>query len=183
MRVIAGSAKGKRIESIEGILTRPTLDRVKEAMFGSIQFELPGADVLDLFGGSGALAIEALSRGARSAVVNDKNPACVKMIEKNLSACGFSDKARVTCEDFVALIGRLSRTEKRFGFVFIDAPYADGTGREAMELCFRNDLVSEDGCVILEHSRSEVPTAAEGLCELVKTKNYGKCAFSVYKRL
>lgn len=183
MRIIAGTAKGKKIESIEGLETRPTLDRVKEAMFGSIQFELADSEVLDIFGGSGALSLEAVSRGARFAVVNDRNIACVKMIEKNVNACGFSDRFRICNEDYSVLIKKLASSGKKFDFVFIDAPYAEESGQDAMQKCFRNEIVSEGGSVILEHARGNIPSPEEGIARVVKTKDYGKCSFSVFKKV
>ena len=95
MRVIAGLAKGKQLKTPEGMQTRPTTDRVKEALFSIIQFEIPGARVLDLFGGTGQLGIEALSRGAQSAVFVDAREDACKLIRENLKRTGFSDKAQV----------------------------------------------------------------------------------------
>lgn len=183
MRVIAGCAKGRKLESIEGLATRPTLDRVKEAIFGSIQFDLPGAEVLDLFAGSGALSIEAVSRGAVSAVANDKNPACCSVIRKNVSSCGLSEQFRITNEDYAVLIDRLALNGKHFSFVFIDAPYAEESGCDALIRVFSKGIVAAGGSVVVEHAKGNVPVVpVESGIIAIKTKAYGSCGFSVFQK-
>ena len=95
MRIVGGSARGRKIDAPEGLSTRPTLDRVRESIFGSLQFDIPGAEVLDLFGGSGAMGLEALSRGAARAVFNDADAAAVRLITANAEKLGFLDRCRI----------------------------------------------------------------------------------------
>ena len=104
MRVITGSAKGKRLETLSGVAVRPTTDRVKEAIFSAIQFEIDGKNFLDLFAGSGQMAIEALSRGALSASLVDSSRESVSVIKKNLELCKFYDKAEIFNTDYFTFL-------------------------------------------------------------------------------
>ena len=96
MRVITGTARGRRLKELQGMETRPTTDKVKESLFSIIQFDIEGRRVLDLFAGTGQLGIEALSRGAAEAVFVDRRPDAVRLVQENLALCGFTDRARVT---------------------------------------------------------------------------------------
>ena len=129
MRVITGSARGRKLITLEGDDVRPTTDIVKEALFSIIQFEIEGRKVLDLFGGSGQLAIEALSRGADSAVIVDLSKKSVEVIKQNLEHTGFSKKAVVVQSDALSFLSR--RTEK-YDIAFIDPPYLTGLLQEAL---------------------------------------------------
>ena len=123
MRVISGTARGTKLESLEGLSTRPTIDRVKEGIFSSIQFVVPGAKVLDLFAGSGQMGIECLSRDAVKGVFVDSNKDAVNIVIKNIKACGLFDKARVvnmTAEDY------LRTCKEEFDIIFLDPPYNMG---------------------------------------------------------
>ena len=133
MRIIAGSARGRTIEAPKGRDTRPTLDRVREAMFGMIQFDVEEASVLDLFAGSGALGLEALSRGADHAVFCDIGRAACAVVERNLSSLGFSENADVYCSDCFSLIQRLSSLGKRFSLILIDPPYRSGLYEKVLD--------------------------------------------------
>ena len=104
MRIITGSARGVSLLTLPGEATRPTAERTKEAVFSMIQFDIEGRNVLDLFGGSGQLGLEALSRGAAFCHFNDSNPAAVKIIQKNLQVCGFEKDAKVTCADYIMCV-------------------------------------------------------------------------------
>ena len=119
MRVIAGEARGRRLEALPGTeITRPTMDQVKEAMFSIVQFDLPGARVLDLYAGSGQLGIEALSRGAAEAVFVDRRPDAVRLVQENLALCGFTDRARVKSGDALAYL----KSGEKFDLIFLDPP-------------------------------------------------------------
>ena len=168
MRVIAGTAKGKPLQTIEGNdITRPTLDKVKEAIFGSIQFRLEDAVVIDLFAGSGALGIEALSRGASRAYFVDDSVKALRAIKKNVESCGFSDRAVIMNADFRAAIERIG---ERADFVFLDPPYRSGYYEEAISLLREKGLISEDGEIIAEHDR-DVKIMAGGI---IREKRYGR---------
>lgn len=152
MRIIAGTARGRTFEAPEGRSTRPTLDRVREAMFGMIQFDVPCSTVLDLFSGSGGLGLEALSRGANTVVFNDADRNAVKLIERNLSHLGFSERAEVHCLDCIQLITVLASAKRRFSIVLLDPPYESGLYDPVMR-AMADAGILEDGCIILaEHS-------------------------------
>lgn len=177
MRVITGLAKGRSLVTAEGMDVRPTPERVKEGLFSSLQFDIEGRRVLDLFGGSGQLGIEALSRGAEYAVFVDNNPVSVKNITKNLEVTGFMDKAKVIRGDYSAVL--MGMTEK-FDYVFLDPPYASGFLLKALKNVQRN--VSEFGTIVCEHPREqELP---EELDDFYRKRflKYGKVCISLYVR-
>lgn len=182
MRIIAGSARGRAFEAPTGKDTRPTLDRVKESLFGSIQFDIPDSRVLDLFSGSGNLGLEAASRGAKRVVCNDYNRACAELIDKNAKHLRLDSIVQVTTKDYAACLRDLARTGEQFDFVFLDAPYLEGTAQLAAELVFTLDLLAEDGRVFLEHAEKQPPTLTTPLAKLRQTKRYGSCAITTYIR-
>ncbi len=178
VRIIAGTARGRKLETLEGLETRPTLDRVKEAVFGSLQFRIPYAEVLDLFAGSGNLGLEALSRGAKRVVLNDRNPDCAAIIRRNVETLGFSESARVLNLDFEAAIDRLAAEGAQFDLAFLDPPYREGLSERAVRLLFEKKLIKPDGTVILEHASDLVPQDALGVYRIKRTKRFGKCGYS-----
>ena len=130
MRVISGSARGKRLGELSGMETRPTTDRVKEALFNIVQFELPGRQILDLFGGTGQLGIEALSRGAAGCTFVDMRGDAVRLIRRNLADTTLADKGRVVQGDSLEF---LARCGEKFDVIFLDPPYSSGLLEAAME--------------------------------------------------
>ncbi len=178
MRVITGTAKGKHLVTPEGKeVTRPTGDKVKEGIFSSIQFILEGADVLDLFAGSGQLGIEALSRGAKSAVFVDKAKEAQKCILENLKNCGFEDCARLKTTDVLLY---LSGAMERFDIAFLDPPYAE----EQLPLALPavSKVMRPGGLVFCETAKNiDLP---ETVGDLVKVKEYryGRTKVLAYKR-
>lgn len=181
MRIIAGSARGRQIIAPKGQATRPTLDRVKESLFGIIQFSLSGARVLDLYAGSGNLGLEALSRGASHAVFNDHSRECCEIIRRNLDTLGFSSRATVFQSDALSALDRLSGKEP-FDIVFLDPPYRAGA-QQALAALFLKGLVARDGQVIVEHAWSEPTEAVEGLFSCMDTRKYGDTGLSFFKAL
>lgn len=182
MRIIAGTARGRRFDAPKGMDTRPTLDRVKEAVFGSIQFDLPGSRVLDLFSGSGNLGFEAASRGAAKVICNDYNRDCAEQIRANAKLLALDSIVQVSCKDFRACLNDLARAGERFDFVFLDAPYKDGTAQQAAEQIFSLDLLAPNGRIILEHADKLPPNLTTPQARLTQTRRYGSCAVSVYER-
>lgn len=181
MRIIAGSARGRRFDAPKGMDTRPTLDRVKESLFGMLQFEIPGSSVLDLFSGSGNLGLEAASRGARYVVCNDRSQDCAEQIARNAKLLKLDDVTHVKSLDYAACIEELIEEEADFDLVFLDAPYADGTAQKAAELLFLRKLVRKGGKVIIEHSADRNPNVDETLARKTVSRKYGTCAISVYE--
>ena len=179
VRIISGTARGRKIETREGLETRPTLDRVKEAVFGSIQFLVPYAEVLDLFSGSGNLGLEACSRGAKLAVLNDRDAQCAAIIRKNAETLGFSDRVRVLNLDYAAAIDRLSREGASFDLAFLDPPYREGISEDAVRMLFERGLIRQDGLVVLEHAADLAPQPIEGVYRIRRSKKFGRCGYSL----
>ncbi len=175
MRIIAGSARGRSFDAPAGRDTRPTLDRIKEAIFGSIQFQVPGATILDLFSGSGNMGLEALSRGAAEAICVDASPVCAALIRKNGEKLGLGDGLQVLNADYRAALSAMIAQGKQADIVFLDPPYASGFAAEAVKLLFREGLVKEHGVVIVEHAWDQPPEPGEGPWEVSRVKRYGAC--------
>ena len=132
MRIIAGIRRGKRLATLEGEETRPTLERLKQALFSAIQFELADRSVLDLFAGSGQLGLEALSRGAANCWFNDASPAAMKVVHRNICDCGFEKVAKETCIDYTMCVKMIEREKNRPNLVFLDPPYRKGLAADAL---------------------------------------------------
>lgn len=176
MRVITGIAKGRRLLTLEGNDVRPTSERVKEAIFSIIQFEIEGRRVLDLFAGSGQLGIEALSRGAQSAVFIDASKAATDIIKKNLENVGLAENAVVKTTNALTF---LENYNSFFDIAFVDPPYSQGLVTAALErlpMC-----MSESGIIICETPASEELPAEVGFLKLYRTHKHSKTALSVYR--
>lgn len=154
MRVISGTARGTKLNSIESLSTRPTLDRVKEPLFSIIQTHLEDSNVLDLFTGSGALGIECLSRGAKHCTFCDKSYESIKMLKQNLQKTRFEDKSTVLIEDYKKCLKRLDKNNK-FDIIFIDPPYKLNIAVNSIKLILEYKLFSKDGVIILETDEEE----------------------------
>ena len=148
MRVISGSARGTVLHSIEDIKTRPTLDRVKESLFNIIQKDIEDSVVLDLFAGSGAIAIEFLSRGASQAYVCDNNPKAVEMIKKNLQKTHLEQKAKVYSKDYKECLKDIQKIQ--FDIIFLDPPYKADCAIEAMKYIKNAQMLKDCGKLIIE---------------------------------
>lgn len=178
LRIIAGTCRGRSFEAPEGITTRPTLDRVKEAVFGSIQFEVPGALMLDLFSGSGNMGLEAASRGAKRVICVDMDPRCAALIEKNARKLGLMPPVEVWGMDYNGALTRLKGLGVQADIVYLDAPYASGLSLLAAERIFREELVSPYGRVLVEHDVKCPPAPVEGVYRVKRTRKYGTCGVS-----
>ena len=179
MRVITGIARGRRLKEPNGMETRPTTDRVKEGIFSSIQFEVEGRKVLDLFGGTGQMGIEALSRGAAHCTFVDLQKQAVAIIRENVNSTGFADQGTVIQGDALAY---LSRCREKFDLIFLDPPYESGLLEKAMELITTIDIVSENGIIVCENgSKSGWPMVAEPY-RMQKEYRYGKIRTALYRR-
>lgn len=178
LRIIAGTCRGRSFEAPEGITTRPTLDRVKEAVFGSIQFEVPGALMLDLFSGSGNMGLEAASRGAKRVICVDMDPRCAALIEKNARKLGLMPPVEVWGMDYNGALTRLKGMGVQADIVYLDAPYASGLSLLAAERIFREELVSPYGRVLVEHDVKCPPAPVEGVYRVKRTRKYGTCGVS-----
>ncbi|MBQ6042271.1 MAG: 16S rRNA (guanine(966)-N(2))-methyltransferase RsmD [Oscillospiraceae bacterium] len=176
MRVITGSARGRRLITPEGLDTRPTTDKVKEAICSSLQFDFPGANVLDLFAGSGQMAIEALSRGARRATFIDADQRAIECIRQNVKNCRFADSSVILRSDAVSF---LQRNHEKFDIAFLDPPYRHDTLQQILPLLAEN--MQENGIIVCEHEpECNLPQTILHF-DLQKQKKYGKIIISVYR--
>ncbi len=177
MRVITGSARGRKRRTLEGRDVRPTTDMVKEAMFSIIQFDIEGRKVLDLFAGCGQLGIEAVSRGAVSATFVDKSRQSVDVINENVKAVGFSAESKVVNKDYSAF---LSGCADKYDIVFLDPPYATGLLQDAISKLGR--VLKDTSTDFCEHPFGETVPETAGDLPLYRQYKYGKLAVTVYKR-
>ncbi len=180
MRITTGSAKGRNLKSVPGLDTRPTADRVKQALFNTVQFEIEGRNVLDLFAGTGQLGLEALSRGAGHAVFVDNSPAALRVIRDNVKATGFSERAEVVLSDYKAFLQ--SAPKRSFHVVFLDPPYRSGFLNRVMSFIQTFDIVKENGIIICESASSEALPEKLGEFTLYRAAKYGGTALSFYRR-
>lgn len=178
LRVISGSARGKKLLCLDGQDVRPTLDRVKESVFNMIAFDLPNSNVLDLFSGSGALGIEALSRGASKCVFVDSSQDAALVTKKNLEATNLTSCALVIKDDSVSF---LEKTDETFDIIFIDPPYNSTLYEESLLKIRQNNLLSEDGLIIIEYDANITPPF--DLCgyEVIRDKKYGRVKILLMK--
>ena len=179
MRVITGSARGRRLKQLEGLETRPTTGRVKEAVFSILQFDIEGRRVLDLFAGTGQLGIEALSRGAASAVFVEKRRDAANLIRENLKLTELTARARVVGGEAEAF---LAGCRERFDLIFLDPPYAAGLLEGALEMISRFDILANHGIMVCESPADQTMPAAAPPLLLHRTYRYGRVKITTYHR-
>lgn len=179
MRVITGTARGRRLKELTGYETRPTTDRVKEGIFNIIQFDIEGRKVLDLFAGTGQLGIEALSRGAASAVFIDQRRDAAALIKDNLKLTGLDKNTKVICGDAAAF---LSSAHEKFDLIFIDPPYAANLWKSSLSAISQFDILSNHGIIVCESPSSEEMPPLAHPYYLRKTYRYGKTKITTYFR-
>ena len=179
MRVITGTARGRRLKELPGMETRPTTDKVKESIFNIVQFDVEGRRVLDLFGGTGQLGIEALSRGAERCTFVDLRKEAAAVIRENVKTCGFEAQARVIQRDSMAF---LTSCREKFDLVFLDPPYASGLLDKALEAISKIDIMSENGIIVCESAAEQVLPALSAPYEKGREYRYGKIKVTLYRR-
>jgi 16S rRNA (guanine(966)-N(2))-methyltransferase RsmD len=179
MRVIAGSARRILLKTVDGLETRPTTDRIKETLFNILQPDIPGARVLDLFSGSGALGIEALSRGASSAVFVDGWKDACQLVRENLRLTRLTDKAKVVNSDYLSY---LQSCREKFDIVFLDPPYAEIFLENALNKISEIDILSDRGIIICERpAEKQLDLEISGL-QRSKDYRYGKTWVTVFRK-
>ena len=180
MRIITGTARGIRLSTPEGEeITRPTTEKVKEAIFSSIQFDIEGREMLDLFAGSGQMGIEALSRGAKSAVFVDMREDACKVVRENLAKTRLEQNARVVRADYLSY---LSSARETFDLIFLDPPYAEVFLENSLKRISEIDILSDSGIIITERPfGKELPAGVPGLVRC-RDYRYGKAAVTIYRR-
>ena len=180
MRVITGKARGIQLKTPEGLTTRPTADRVKEALFSIIQFEIPGARVLDLFGGTGQLGIEALSRGAKSATFVDAGEPACRLIRENLRRTRMEADAKVIRSDY---LDYLKRCREEYDIILLDPPYAEVFLENALKQIAEIDILRSGGIIVAERPLGkELPWEFEGFTRS-KDYKYGKTLLTIYRKV
>ena len=179
MRVITGSARGVRLQAPKGMDTRPTLDQVKEGIFSAIQFEVEGRRALDLFAGSGQMGIEALSRGAKSAVFVDTRRDACDVVRGNLEKTRLLERAKIVRSDYQTYLKTCRET---FDLIFLDPPYAEKFLENALLLISEIDILSDSGIIICERPAEKRLPDAVGALSRDREYQYGRAAVTIFRR-
>ena len=179
MRVITGIARGRKLKELPGLETRPTTDKVKESVFNIVQFDIEGRRVLDLFGGTGQMGIEALSRGAASCTFVDVRKEAAAVIRQNLAHTGLAEQGKVVQGDSISY---LMSCREKFHVIFLDPPYQSGLLEQAMETIAAFDILREHGIMICESPLEQVLPDLSQPYERGKDYRYGKIKLTVYRR-
>lgn len=180
MRIIAGQYRGRKLRSAPGNKTRPTADRVREALFSILGEAVRGGRVLDLFAGTGALGLEALSRGAAKAVLVENDPAALAAIEFNISALGVQSAADLLPLDCLAALSLLGERGEKFDLVLADPPYRTRAGENLLADIGRFAILKQDGIAMIEHPPDNEPALPAPGWLLVRRKEYGRTVLSFY---
>ena len=177
MRIVAGDFKGRRLFMPEGKDVRPTTEKVKEAIFSMIQFEVPDAVFADVFSGTGSMGLEALSRGAEKCYFCDKSPASLALIKQNIELCRAEDMSVVLAGDYTKTIASLP---EQADIIFLDPPYKNGLMPDCFRLIREHEKLSEEGIIVAEHGeRESLPEELEGFRK-IKEKKYGSIVVSIF---
>lgn len=182
MRVVSGICKGRPLKAVPGITTRPTTDKVKEALFNMIGPYFEGGIGLDLFAGSGGLGLEALSRGLEKVIFIDREPKAIQTIYENIKSCKFEEYAEVYRNDADRAIKALIKRNFSFDYLFLDPPYKKQQLVSLMEKVDNHGLVKIDGIVVCEHSFDVELPQAVGRFTQIKHEKYGMIAVTIYER-
>ena len=173
MRIISGNARGTKLETLEGLDTRPTLDRVKEALFSIIQNYIYEANILDLFSGSGALALESLSRGASFAVCCDSSRKAIEIIKQNAKKTHLEDKVKIVNKDYKQCLNELENI--KFDIIFLDPPYKTDYALDAIKIIMKNENLKQDGIIVFETDREqEYIESTQEFARIKDLRKYGR---------
>lgn len=181
MRVISGKARSTKLQAPSGLATRPTADFVKEALFSMLGMTVYNSNFMDLFAGTGAIGIEALSRGASHSIFVDNNNESIKCIDKNLTSTGLVDFATVIKSDVMQALSNIKNVTKNseFDIIFMDPPYGNQNTKEILEKIVSENLLNDDGIIVIEQATNDVIVTHEKL-EIYKEKNYKTAMFLFY---
>lgn len=180
MRIITGTARGRKLLAPEGLETRPTTDRIKESIFNIIQFDIEGRDVLDLFAGSGQMGIECISRGARSCTFVERDRAALEIIRQNISNVGMSNESIIVPGDFSVALEKMSA--KKFGLILLDPPYDGDTLDNAIAKICKIDKLLPGGVLLCESARDRVLNPVALPYVFKKEFIYGATKITVFAR-
>jgi 16S rRNA (guanine(966)-N(2))-methyltransferase RsmD len=182
LRVISGEAKGHKLKTVKGNTTRPTTDRVKESLFNIIAGFVGDAEVLDLFAGTGNLGIEALSRGANSAVFVDKSRECSNVILENLTHTRLLERSTIITSEVGLAISRLANEGKRFSLIFLDPPYNKNFVEKTLNYISKSDIILDNGLIVAEHDYIDsVPESIDHI-KLLRSERYGDTVISFFRK-
>ena len=179
VRIISGLARGRRLKELQGMDTRPTTDKVKEGLFNIIQFELEGRRVLDLFGGTGQLGLEALSRGAESCVFVEQRRDAQNLIRENIKTCGFEDRSRVVAGEALSY---LTTCREKYAVIFLDPPYHTDLLEKSVELITKFDILREHGIMVCESGADRVLSELAPPYEKGREYRYGQIKLTICRR-
>ncbi len=180
MRIIAGACRGRRLHSPKGDRIRPTIDRVREAVFNIISVRVPDAKVLDLFAGTGAMGLEALSRGAQFCLFVDKSAEAVHLIRENVQMCAAQDSSRIIHGPADSAVRRLNSENELFDLIFMDPPYGKGYIEETLKIVAA--VAREDALVIAEQHVKDKPPQVPAIWQMDRERRYGDTLILVYSR-
>lgn len=183
MRIIAGKAKGTKLYTLEGENTRPTLDRVKESLFNIIQNEIQDSIFLDLFSGSGAIGLEAVSRGARKAILCDKSKEACMIIRKNIEKTHALENAELYQADFKEVLN--NKIHEKLDIIFLDPPYKTDFAIDAIQIVLKEDLLNQNAMIVIETDDSnKILKSLESIdCEIKDVRKYGRAYLIFLKRI
>ncbi|MFH1940916.1 MAG: 16S rRNA (guanine(966)-N(2))-methyltransferase RsmD [bacterium] len=179
LRIIGGSAGGRKLLGPRGLEFRPTTGRVKEYIFSCLGDDVKGARLLDLFAGTGSLGIEALSRGAEEVVFVERSSESVRILTKNIERCGFREKAHIVKEDVFRAIPRMAREGEIFHFLLADPPFKEALLGRILRAISENRKLCPEGLLIVEHEAHDSDPGGHGMT-LLKQRRFGHCVISIY---
>lgn len=180
MRIIAGERRGAKLEAVPGMNTRPTADRVKEGLFNIIQMEIASdTRVLDVFAGTGALGLEALSRGAKEAVFIEQAPQALAVLKRNIAKCRYEDRAYVLKGDALSLLATLQG--QQFDLILLDPPYQKNLYAPALFSVLKYHLLSDYGILVSEHSKTVPFSWDDERLNLYKSRSYGETVLNFFQ--
>lgn len=181
MRIVAGKYRGVILNTFDLDNVRPTTDKVREAVFSKFQFEIVDKKFLDLFGGTGAVGLEALSRGAQSVIVCDDNRDSIALINKNYAKCKIRPNLYRT--NFIKTLKALGESNKKFDFIYLDPPFKTNYGQKAIRLIKQYDLLEDNGVIIFEHLKETDVSECEACYPQIDHKIYGTIAVTFYRKI
>ncbi|RKY52346.1 MAG: 16S rRNA (guanine(966)-N(2))-methyltransferase RsmD [Candidatus Neomarinimicrobiota bacterium] len=182
IRVVSGIARGRKLFGPSGLRFRPTTGRVKEFMFSYLGEIVKGARILDLFSGTGSLGIEALSRGAEEVVFVEKSSKSLEILKRNLTLCGFVDRAVVLHGDVFHVLRRMGEKGERFDFILADPPFRGTLRDKIVKIVAESRILKPEGLLLIEHEVHDSDSETHGM-ELLKQRRFGSCVVSVYGEL
>ena len=181
MRIIAGAHRGRKLKAVAGMKTRPTSDRVKEAVFSAIEGYIMDSDILDLFGGTGSIALEALSRGAKDAVLVEQDRDAIAVIKYNVEQCGYKNQCRMIQKDALRALDELAGSKRSFDMIYIDPPYMAGLYEACLERIEKGHLLKNDGIIVLESAKNTSISLEDRVFWIEKERFYGDTKITFLK--